>query len=163
MASTGSGLTRRAALAGLVGTPLAALAPVARAEDYAGPAQVLDAIDVLEAEVSQRLHALSEALASSRPFVTSVLRDQERHRESRARIRKRLGLPEAAAPHAGARDLLSLSVLRTAQEALVHAHAEGLSALGDALAVDTLARHMVDLSRHLTVIDLWIEAEESRV
>jgi hypothetical protein len=28
--------------------------------------------------------------------------------------------------------------------------------------VDTLARHMVDLSRHLTVIDLWIEAEESR-
>src|SRR5204863_260642 len=29
-------------------------------------------------------------------------------------------------------------------------------------AVDLLARHMVDASRHLTVIDLWLEAEEQR-
>jgi hypothetical protein len=130
--------------------------------DYRGPVEVLDAIDALEAEVSQRLRALSEALASTRPFVTSVLRDQERHREARARIRKRLGLPAGAFRPAAADDLVSLSALRTAQEALVYAHAEGLNALGDAIAVDTLARDMVDLSRHLTVIDLWIEAEESR-
>jgi hypothetical protein len=130
--------------------------------DYANPAQVLEAIEPLEAEVSQRLRALSEALASARPFVTSVLRDHDRHRASRERLRKRFGLPAATAARADAQDLLSLSALRTAQEALVHAHAEGLNALGDAFAVDTLARHMVDLSRHLTVIDLWIETEDSR-
>jgi hypothetical protein len=162
LASTGSRLTRRAALAGLAGVPLAALVPASRAEDYAGPAEVLDAIDRLEAEVSQRLRALSEALASARPFVTSVLRDHDRHRESRDRLRKRFGLPADTTSRADAQDLLSLSALRTAQEALVHAHAEGLNALGDALAVDSLARDMVDLSRHLTVIDLWIETEESR-
>ncbi len=44
----------------------------------------------------------------------------------------------------------------------MHAHAEGLPALGDAGAVAVLARHMVDASRHLTVIDLWIEAEDVR-
>jgi hypothetical protein len=130
--------------------------------DYAGPAEVLDAIDALEGEVSQRVRALSEALASTRPFVTSVLRDQERHREARARIRERLGLPAGSFRPAAAHDLVSLSALRTAQEALVYAHAEGLNAMGDAIAVDTLARDLVDLSRHLTVIDLWIEAEESR-
>jgi hypothetical protein len=163
LASTGDrGLTRRAALAALAGGPLAALTPVARGDDYEGPAEVFDTIDRLEAEVSQRLRALSEALAASRPFVTSVLRDEERHRDSRTRLRKRLGLPPSAPPRADASDLLSLSALRTAQEALVHAHAEGLNALGDAIAVDTLARDMVDLARHLAVIDLWIDAEESR-
>jgi hypothetical protein len=163
LASTGdTGLTRRAALAALAGGPLAVLAPVVRAEDYAGPAEVFDAIDRLEAEVSQRMRALSEVLASARPFVTSVLRDEERHRDSRARLRKRLGLPAGTPPRADAPDLLSLSALRTAQEALVHAHAEGLNALGDAIAVDTLARDMVDLARQLTVVDLWIEAEDSR-
>jgi hypothetical protein len=42
----------------------------------------------------------------------------------------------------------------------VHAHAEGLPALRDRAAVDLLARHMVDVAAQLTVIDLWIEAEE---
>jgi hypothetical protein len=63
---------------------------------------------------------------------------------------------------AGTRGGLSLVALREAQQQLVHAHAEGLPALGDAGAVAVLARHMVDASRHLTVIDLWIEAEELR-
>ncbi len=130
--------------------------------DYSSALEVFDAVDTLEADVSQRLRALSEALASARPFVTSLLRDQERHRETRARLRRRLGIAATRSPRADARDLLSLADLRTAQEALVHAHAEGLAALGDEIAVDTLARNMVDLSRHLTVIDLWIEAEESR-
>jgi hypothetical protein len=52
-----------------------------------------------------------------------------------------------------------LEGLRAAQEALAYAHAEGLPALGDSFVVDALARHMVDLSRHLTVTQLWIEAE----
>ena len=42
------------------------------------------------------------------------------------------------------------------------ANAEGLPALPDAAAVDLLARHMVEESRHLTVIDLWIADEERR-
>jgi regulator of replication initiation timing len=124
--------------------------------------EVFAAIDALEGEVSERLRALSEALPSARPFVTSVLRDHERHRATRARLRNRLGLPAAAPTRAAAEDLVSLASLRAAQEALVHAHAEGLPALGDEIAVDALARHMVALSRHLTVIDLWIEAEDSR-
>ena len=124
--------------------------------------EVFAAIDALEGEVSRRLRALSEALPSARPFVMSVLRDHERHRAARARLRTRLGLPAAAPPRVAAQDLVSLASLRAAQEALVVAHAEGLSAVGDEIAVDALARHMVDLSRHLTVIDLWIEGEEGR-
>jgi hypothetical protein len=130
--------------------------------DYTSAIEVFEAVDAREAEVSQRLRALSEALASARPFATSLLRDQERHREGRVRLRRRLGLPAPRTPRVDGENLLSLADLRTAQEALVHAHAEGLVAIGDEIAVDTLARHMVDLSRHLTVIDLWIEAEESR-
>ncbi len=131
--------------------------------DYSNAAEVFAAIDAREAEVSLRLRALSEALPSARAFVTSVLRDQERHRAMRARLRARLGLPAPAPPpRTAAADLLSLASLRTAQEALVHAHAEGLNAIGDDIAVDALARQMVDLSRHLAVIDLWMETEESR-
>jgi hypothetical protein len=55
---------------------------------------------------------------------------------------------------------LGLRALRDAHQNLVHAHAEGLPALGDRAAVDLLARHMVDVAAQLTVIDLWIEAEE---
>jgi hypothetical protein len=130
--------------------------------EYGSAAEVFAAVDTLEAEVSQRLRALKEGLASAGPLVTSLLRDQERHREARARLRRRLNLPPGVTPRGHAERLLSLADLRTAQEALVYAHAEGLVAIGDEIAVDTLARNMVDLARHLTVIDLWIEAEESR-
>ena len=71
-------------------------------------------------------------------------------------------MTETASVRAQASDLLSLPALRRSQEALVYAHAEGLPAIGDALAVDRLARHMVELSRHLAVIGLWIDAEERR-
>ncbi len=56
----------------------------------------------------------------------------------------------------------SLAGLRSAQEALVLAHAEGLPALRDAAAVDRLGRALVVASRHLTLVDLWIGSEESR-
>jgi hypothetical protein len=68
-------------------------------------------------------------------------------------------LPPASIPAATAPSTVDLAALREAQQALVHAHAEGMPALGDRFAVDVLTHHMVDLSRHLTVIDLWIETE----
>jgi hypothetical protein len=130
--------------------------------DYAGPAEVFAAIEAGEAAVGERLRALAETFAASRPFAVSVLRDHDRHRATRARLRARLGLAPAVAAPAHGTDLLSLAALRDAQQSLVHAHAEGLPAIDDALAVDALARNMVDLARHLAVVDLWIEAEESR-
>ena len=156
-------MKRRSLLRGLVAAPVALAAAGVRAADYASPAEVFLAIDALEAEVGQRLRALSEAMPAARAFAGSLLRDHERQRGDRERLRARLGLPAGGTLRAAqAGDLLSLSALRRSQEALVHAHAEGLPAIGDPIAIDRLARHMVELSRHLAVIDLWIDAEESR-
>jgi len=149
-------------LRGLAAAPVALATPGVLATDYASAAEVFAAIDALEAEVGQRLRALSEAMAAARPLATSLLRDHERQRSDRGKLRARLGLPPGGAVRAQASDLLSLAALRRSQEALVHAHAEGLPAIGDRIAIDRLARHMVALSRHLAVIGLWIDAEESR-
>jgi len=146
----------------MAGLPVLLAPRPAEAQEPGSAAEVLDAIDEQEADVARRLRALSEAVPAARAFAGSLLADQERHREERRSIRRRLGLPPGAAPPAEGSDLRSLGALRSAQEALVHAHAEGLPALGDSWAVDRLARHMVELARHLAVIDLWIEAEESR-
>jgi hypothetical protein len=158
------GVRRRTALRALLVAPLAPLAlpTSARATDYASAAEVLAAVDRLEAEVALRLRALAEASPGAKAFATSVLADHERQRRARARLRKRLGLAHAEDVRAEATDLVSLEALRTAQEALVHAHAEGLPALGDSFAVDVMAAHLVELSRHLAVIDLWLEAEADR-
>jgi hypothetical protein len=150
---------RRSLLKALAVAPAAALAPRAAATDYASAAEVFTAIDRLEADVAERLRAIVARVAQARAFVASVLADHERHRTLRARLRARLGLPVAAPAPAGAPHA-DLGALRSAQQELVHAHAEGLGVLGDALAVDGLARNMVDLARHLTVIDLWLEGEE---
>ena len=142
----------------------ALLAPFARATDaaeYASAAQALAAIDRLEAEVDARLRALLAALASARALCTSLLRDHERQRARRAELRRRLKLATAGPAGGETRDA-SLDGLRAALEALVYAHAEGLPALNDSAAVDILARHMVELSRQLTVVDLWIEQERAR-
>jgi hypothetical protein len=156
--STGSG--RRALLKAAAWAPVAALAPrAAFARDYTAPAEVFDAIDGLEAEVGARLRALPAALASAGPFADSVLADHARHRAARERLRVRLGLPPAAPATAEPAAAADLEGLRVAQEALVYAHAEGLPAVADPFVVDALARHMVDLSRHLAVTQLWIEAE----
>ena len=138
-----------------------ALPAAARATDYASAGDVLDAIDRLEADVDGRLAAIARAIAGAQPFAGSVAADHARHRADRHKLRHRLTLPASSAPApAAAKTPLSLAALREAQQQLVHAHAEGLPALGDAGAVAMLARHMVDASRHLTVIDLWLEAEE---
>ena len=158
MASTGSG--RRALLKAGVLAPLAALsAGAVFARDYASAAEVFDAIDGLEAGVAARLRALRLALASSGPFAASVLADHARHRAARARFRRRLGLPPSSGATPSAPAEADLEGLRAAQEALVYAYAEGLPAVSDPSVVDALARHMVDLSRHLTITQLWIETE----
>lgn len=168
MASTGRRVpdaARRGLLKALALAPLGAVALPSRlgATEYATAAEALGAVDRLEADVAARLAAIAKAVPAARPFTASVLADHERHRAARARVRRRLGLPPGSAGPAKPADPTSLGGLRAAQESLVYAHAEGLPALGDPLAVDTLARNLVDLSRHLTVIDLWIEAESARV
>ena len=153
----------RRRLLGLIAlSPAAAWLPAAarlEATDYAGSREVLDAIDAFEVDVASRLEALEVAVPAARAFVESLSRDHLRHREDRRTLRRRLGLEPAPSPPDAAAEDVDLAGLRAAQEALVFAHAEGLPAMGDPAAVDTLARHMVDLSRHLTVIDLWIEGE----
>ena len=124
---------------------------------------MLDTIDRREVEVAGRLAAIARAIAGAQAFADSVASDQAGHRADRDKLRHRLKLPASSVPApAPPPPDLSLAALREAQQELVHAHAEGLPALGDAGAVAVLARHMVDASRQLTVIDLWIEAEEMR-
>lgn len=150
---------RRGVLAGALAVAAAGWAPPAAA---AGPgAAALDAIDDAAAQVQARLRALL-ALPQARTFAERLLEEQDRQARERARLRQRLGLAAAPAPAAPAADDRSLAGLRAAQEALVLAHAEGLPALRDAAAVDRLGRALVVASRHLTLVDLWIESEEHR-
>ena len=166
LASTG----RRRFLRGAAAAPLACLARPAAvgATEYSSASEVLDTIDRREVEVAGRLAALARAIAGAQAFAGSVASDQARHRGDRDKLRRRLKLPASSVPvpppaaDPAAKPELSLAALRESQQQLVHAHAEGLPALGDAGAVAVLARHMVDASRQLTVIDLWIEAEELR-
>lgn len=158
MAST----SRRSLLKSALLAPVAALAARSQATDYASAAEVFAAVDKLEADVESRLRALAAALHSARAFADSLLRDHARHRQRRAALRRRLKLEAASATSAASGGDATLDGLRMAVEALVYAHAEGLPALGDAHAVDVMAHDMVDLSRHLTVVDLWIEQEQAR-
>ena len=76
---------------------------------------------------------------------------------------ERLGLGASRVLERGAVRTPSISkAFRAAQEKLTLAHAEALPALADAPSVQVLASHMVDQSRHLTLVGLWIEAEERR-
>jgi len=159
--------SRRGLLKALLLAPAAALAPRAgSATDYGSAAEVFDAIDGLEAAAAARLRAFQRSVPASRELVASVTADYRRHREARRRLRRRLGLREPAAPDAAGSAHAALAAappdlegLRGAQEALMYAHAEGLPAAGDPFVVEALAHHMVDLSRHLTVTQLWIETE----
>jgi hypothetical protein len=159
LASISDRASRRQLLRLFVGAPALALgARKAEATDYAAAADVFAAIVSGEAEVDARLSAVLAEQRGAQAFVQSVREVRARHRAERARLRGGALPPVPGPPAVDA----SLARLRDAQEALVHAHAEGLPALHDAHAVDVLGRHMVDLARELTVIDLWIEAEEQR-
>ena len=134
----------------------------AEATEYASALEVFAAVDRLEGEVELRLRALAETSPGAKAFALSVLADLDRERKERARLRRRLSLPPASPARPELADLASLEALRAAQEALVHAHAEGLPALRDPYVVQAMAGHMVELSRHLAVTLLWMESEASR-
>ena len=142
---------------------LLALAPrTARARDYTSAAEVLDTIDRLSGEVEASLSAIANAVPGAQPFATSARADHVRERAGRDAIRGRLRLSKATPRAPAASPPTSLDALRSLQQELVHAHAEGLPALDDAAAVQALARQMVQAARRLTVIDLWIELEAER-
>lgn len=153
---------REAIRAALVAPFLASLARPAESKDYSDAGEALSAIDRIEAEVATRLRAIAEARPSARALVESCLSDHDRHRRGREMLRVRLRVAPLAPGGREVASPLALDALRKAQEALVYAHAEGLPVLGDAVAVNALARDMVDLARQLTVIDLWIEGEAAR-
>lgn len=129
---------------------LGTAAPVAgRGDTGEGPA--LDAIDTLSAEAAVRLAAIAVAWPRAAAFASSASADLARHRHERRAEQARAPKPEQPA---------SLPRLRAALEALMYAHAEALPAIANRSMVRRLAEHMVDLSRLLTVVDLWLESED---
>ncbi len=161
-AYTGNGRRRLLKAAGLV--PAALLLPARTgAEDYASAAAALRAVEELAAEVVARLQSLAARVAAARAFAESLLRDQARHRIERDRVRSLLGIgAETAESVAPPGDALDLEALKDAQQKHTYALAESLPVPGRAPAVRTIAHQMVDCSRHLTLVGLWIEAEERR-
>lgn len=151
--------SRRAVLKTMIAAPLVTIVTRADARDYASAGEVFAEIDRLEADLDARLSSLATGFPAATSFARSVRSDHERHRRARARLRRRLRVTEAPpvlAPPATA----SVDAMRAIAQDLVHAHAEGLPALRDAQAVDTLARHMVDDARHLAVLQMWMETEQ---
>ncbi len=155
-------VSRRAVLGASLGAATAAFVQPARGADYATADEALTAIEGFEADVDRLLLRLERTVPASRVVIASFRGDRARHRSHRERIRRRLGLRWSRTAAASEAPSAALSALREAQSALVYAHAEALPALGDAIAVSLLLADLVDLARHLTVIDLWIEAEASR-
>jgi len=153
-------LSRRELLGGAAA--LALFAPRARAADYASASEALAAIEGFEAEVDGYLQRLRSSVPAARAMLDGFRRDRERHHRRRARVRRRLGLPPAQVAPAGEAGVAPLPALREAQSRLVYAHAEALPTLNDSVSVALLLGDLVDLARHLTVIDLWIEAEDAR-
>jgi hypothetical protein len=151
--------SRRAVLKGMMAAPLLTIVMRADARDYASAGEVLAEIDRLEAELDARLSGLAAVFPAAVSFAGSVRADHERHRRTRAALRGRLRVTETAplpVPAGGA----SVDALRRIAQDLVYAHAEGLPALRNVHAVDTLARHMVDDARHLAVLQMWMETEQ---
>lgn len=155
-------VSRRAVLGASLGAAMGAFAPPARGADYATADEALTAIEGFEADVDRLLLRLERIVPASQAMIASFRRDRARQHSHRERIRRRLGLPRSQAAAASAAPSAPLPALREAQSALVYAHAEALPALGDAIAVSLLLADLVDVARHLTVIDLWIETEASR-
>jgi hypothetical protein len=152
-------IARRAALKVVLAAPLVALASRADARDYTSAGEVLAEIDRLEDDLDARLRALAANFPAAEPFSASVRADHERHRRTRAALRRRLRLTDTT-PVSGPAGSTSVDALRALAQDLVHAYAEGLPAIKDAPAVDTLARHMVDDARHLAVLQMWMETEQ---
>lgn len=152
-------VSRRAVLRTAAALPLFALVTPAEGEEFASAAEVFAAIDAREAEVAARLRAVARSVPAAAPLAQSVLRDHERFRVERARLRARLRLAPAPTAFPAPGVDADLQGLREALDRLVYTHAEGLPAVGNARAVHRLAAHMVEHARHLTVVDLWLERE----
>ncbi|MEO5763381.1 MAG: hypothetical protein ABIR28_13835 [Vicinamibacteria bacterium] len=77
-------------------------------------------------------------------------------------VRAHFHLPQGADPatQVGAVDA-ELPGLRKALDDLMIAYAESLPIFADARVVSRLAVDMVEVSKLRTVIDLWVESEES--
>lgn len=152
------GLVLGALGSGLSGARAAHAAPEGTAVE-----ELLDGLELLSAGVVRRLRGLEARVAAARAFARSALADHERLAAERRALRRRLRLPAPVPPAAsGGEPEPGLAGLRAAQQELVDAHVEALPELADPIAVDRLARHMAELARHLTVIDLWIQVEEQR-
>jgi len=152
--------TRRGALRALCVIPAWAVASGAEAAEYGSGPGVFAAIEALSQALEARVLALAGAFPPSSAWVASLRADLARHRRERVTLAAARRWPPTRPPDAAAAgDPRSLARLREALNELMLAHAEGLPALGDSDLVQHLAEHMVDLSRHLTIVDLWIEAE----
>jgi hypothetical protein len=147
-------------LRALAALPAGALVRDASGDDYESASAVFAALESRSATADARLAALGDALPVAASFVRSARGDLARHRRERQALGRRRGVAFEGAPAAvEVEEPLSLPRLRAALEELMHTHAEGLPALRDRLLVQKLAEHMVDLSRQVTVVDLWIEKE----
>jgi hypothetical protein len=134
---------------------------VAEAASYASAEEAFAALELLQVDVETRLRALEGG--PGRAFAASLLRDLDRHRLERETLRRERGLePRPRVASAPADPGSALEDLRAAQEKLTYALAEALPVLDPPRAVRMLARQMVDLSRHQTLVGLWVEAEELR-
>ena len=88
-----------------------------------------------------------------------MLSDLHRCRQDRAAVRQLLAiLPGPGGTPPAARSVLR--EVRGATQELVYAHAETIPLLGSAQAVTVLVPDLLDVARHLTIIDLWIEQED---
>jgi hypothetical protein len=108
----------------------------------------------LAADVRGRLEALGEGPPAVRALARSLAGDLRRHAAERERLSRRL-LPAPVAEPMARRADADLDALHQAQEALMLAYADGLTVLPDGGAVRVMAGHMADVSRHLTIVDLW--------
>jgi len=119
----------------------------------------LDTMDARAALVEAMLGALRKDSAPFRRGASSFLDDLARCRKDRAAVRRLLGL--LPAPGSAPVDKPgSLRNLREAQQELVFGYAEGIPSLDDSRAVALLVPDLLDLARHLAVMDLWIEGED---
>jgi hypothetical protein len=152
-------LKRRGVLRALAALPVAATlpSPSAEARDYTGPGEVFAAVESFSRVVEARLEAILRRVPGARAFVRSAAADLVRHRAQREALAIYRAPKATAGSHVD--DAASLPGLRESLVELMYAHAEGLPALRDGDAVARLTAHMIDLSRLVTVVDLWLEAE----
>jgi hypothetical protein len=119
----------------------------------------LDAMDARSLTVEASLEALRLDSAPLRKGATSILADLRRCRQNRLAVRRLLGLLPVA-PSPSAPKSTSLRDLRAAEQDLVFAHAEGIPVLGNPRAVSLLVPDLLDVARHLALVDLWLEEED---